>query len=111
MMSGGVMPTGICFVIVCAMAVTCEMARSSDAFGWKKTFVTETPFIVWLSMCSMSLTVVGTDRSNTAVIRPVNSVGVIPVYCQTMATTGILIFGKISVGVCKIMIGLRMRIN
>src|SRR5580692_11646283 len=96
---------------VCGTAVTCASAVSSFALGWKKTLTTDTPFIVWLSMCSMSLTVVGTARSKTAEIRPANSVGVIPVYCQTTATAGILIFGKISVGVRKIMIGLIMRIN
>jgi hypothetical protein len=45
------------------MAVTCANAASIFADGWKKTLMTQTPLNDWLSMCSMSLTVVVSARS------------------------------------------------
>ena len=45
------------------MAVTWAVAASIFAPGWKKIFITETPVSDWLSMCSMSLTVVVRTRS------------------------------------------------
>ena len=42
-MLGGVVPGGKIFSRVCEMAVICESATSTFAFGWKYTRVTETP--------------------------------------------------------------------
>ena len=50
-------------------------------------------------MCSMSLTVVVSARSNGVVMRPDIWSGGSPVYCQTTPITGIRISGKMSVGV------------
>src|SRR5580693_4264844 len=106
MTSGGVMPAGNDFNTVCEMAVTWARAVSSFAVGWKKTLTTLMPFMVWLSMCSMSLTVVVNTRSYGQVMFPSNCWAESPVYCQTMLTTGILIFGKMSVGVRRMTTGL-----
>src|SRR5271166_5409482 len=94
--------------MVCDIAVTCARAVAISTFGWKNTFTTPMPFIVWLSMCSMLLTVVVSDRSKGHVMFPSNFCGESPVYCQTMLTTGILMFGKMSVGVRRITTGLTM---
>ena len=45
------------------MAVTCAVAASILAPGWKKILMTAMPVSDWLSMCSMSLTVVVSARS------------------------------------------------
>src|ERR1035441_2627453 len=58
----------------------------------------------------LSTTVVST-RSKTVVMRPSISSGLRPVYCQATAMTGILISGKISVGVRRITTGARIRIS
>src|SRR5262245_49524988 len=63
------------------------------------------------SMCSILSTVVVRMRSKPVVNRPSISSGFRPVNCQATATTGILIFGKISVGVRWIITGLISRIN
>ena len=52
-------------------------------------------------MCSMSLTVVVSARSNGETMRPAISSGGNPVNCQITAITGILISGKMSTGVRK----------
>ena len=49
-------------------------------------------------MCSISLTVVVSDRWNGVVMRPAIWSGGRPVYCQTTPITGIRISGKMSVG-------------
>ena len=43
MMLGGVVPGGKIRRSVCEMAVICDSATSTFAFGWKYTRVTETP--------------------------------------------------------------------
>ena len=63
MMKGGVVPGGACRSTVWEMAVTCAVAASIFAPGWKKILITEMPVSVWLSVCSMSLTVVVRARS------------------------------------------------
>ena len=50
-------------------------------------------------MCSMSLTVVVSARCDCVVMRPAISSGCRPVYCQTIAMTGMRMSGKISTGV------------
>src|ERR1700722_11151123 len=69
------------------------------------------PFTVVDSMCSMLSTVVVSIRSNGAVSRPSNSSGFMPENCHATAITGISMFGKISVGVRKIMMGLRTKMS
>ena len=41
--SGGVMPDGIWRSVVCANAVTCDIARLMSTPGWKNTLMTVTP--------------------------------------------------------------------
>ena len=69
MMSGGVVPGGSGRSSVCEIAVTCATAASMLAPGWKKTLITPTPASDWLSMCSMSLTVVVIARSKIVTMR------------------------------------------
>src|SRR5947209_4571165 len=59
--------------------------------------MTEIPETDCDSMCSMSLTVVVMARSLMVVKRFSISSGEVPPYCQMMVTTGMSIFGKISV--------------
>src|SRR2546428_7842378 len=63
------------------------------------------------SRCSMWSTNVVRMRSKAVVNRPSISSGFRPVNCQATAITGMLIFGKISVGVRRIMTGLANRIS
>src|ERR1700761_8045371 len=99
MTRGGVVPCGYCRSDVCAIAVTCATACEIFTDGRKKILVTETPFTVCDSVCSMSLTVVVKLLSNGRTMRSLNSCGDNPAYCQTTETTGISMFGKISTGV------------
>ena len=62
-MNAGAVPGGIWRVVVCATAVNSAIASSTRAPGWKKILVMLRPFMVWDSMCSMSLTVVVSERS------------------------------------------------
>src|ERR1700679_3605802 len=63
------------------------------------------PFSDCDSTCSMLFTVVLSVRSVIVTIRPAIWSAESPVYCQTILTTGILIFGKMSVGVRRIVTG------
>jgi len=63
MMNGGVAPGGAMRSIVCEIAVTSAVAAAMFAPGWKKILMTAIPVSDWLSMCSMSLTVVVSARS------------------------------------------------
>ena len=60
-------------------------------------------------MCSISLTVVVSARSNWVTMRPAICSGGNPVYPQIVAITGILISGKISTGVRQAASGPRIR--
>src|SRR3954469_2208273 len=102
MISGGWVPGGMMRRDVWAVAVTEDMASSILAVFWKKTFMTPTPFIDWLSMWSMSFTVVTMNRSNGVTIRVSMSSGDMPAYWKTTAITGMSTLGKMSVGVRKI---------
>ena len=62
-------------------------------------------------MCSISLTVVVSARSNGVVMRPDIWSGGNPVYCQTTPITGIRISGKMSVGVRSAASGPMIRIS
>jgi hypothetical protein len=53
----------------------------------------------WLSICSMSLTVVVSMRSSGVTMRADTSAGERPEYCQATAITGMRISGKMSTGV------------
>ncbi len=108
MMSGGVVPVGNCLSKVWEMAVTCASAISILAFGWKKILMTAMPLSVWLSVCSISLTVVVKTRSNGVVMRPSKSEDASPVYWKTTETIGMLMFGKMSTGVSRMASALRM---
>ena len=62
-MNGGVMPGGKFRTALWLIAVTWATALAMFVFGWKKTLMTPTPLRDCDSMCSMSLTVVVSDRS------------------------------------------------
>ena len=62
-------------------------------------------------MCSMSLTVVVSARSNGVTMRPDIWSGGSPVYCQTTPITGMRISGKMSVGVRMAASGPAIRIS
>ena len=57
------MPAGSDRSTDCETAVTCAMAVSTLAVGWKKTLMMALPSMDCDSMCSMSLTVVVRMRS------------------------------------------------
>src|SRR5262249_35755073 len=69
------------------------------------------PFTVVDSMRWMLSTVVVSTRSYEVVIRPSSSSVFSPLYCQATAMTGMLIAGKMSVGVRMITTGLTIRIR
>src|SRR5580658_7701767 len=110
MISGGVTPGGRLRTLAWQMAVICAMAMSIFTFGWKNTLITPMPLSDCDSMCSMSLTVVVIPRSLLITMREAISGADMPVYCQTTLTTGILMSGKISVGVRKMTTGLTSKI-
>ena len=62
-------------------------------------------------MCSMLSTSVVAAFSNGVVSRPSISSGSRPVYCQATAMTGMLILGKMSVGVRRMITGLMIRMS
>ncbi len=84
---------------VWAMELICASAISGLTLGWKNTLMTATPLYDCDSMCSMSLTVVVMARSVTVTMRFSMSSGVSPVYDHTRLITGILMLGKMSLGV------------
>ncbi|MCY1170570.1 hypothetical protein D9M73_106480 [compost metagenome] len=57
------MPGGICLSTVCEAAVTCAEAVRMSTPGWKKIFTMPTPLSDWLSIWSISLTVLESERS------------------------------------------------
>src|SRR5215468_3051490 len=109
MISGGVVPTGNCRTAVCDIAVTWASDCCRLALGWKKTLVMARPSMIWVSVCSMSLTVVVRPRSVLLTIRSAISWAEKPENCQIMLMTGILMSGKISTGVRRITNGVRIR--
>src|SRR3954466_5481644 len=105
MMNGGLVPGGSCRIADCEIDVICATADSVLVPGWKNTLTIDTPRSVCDSMCSMSLTVVVRPRSKPATMRVDISSADIPPYCHTAVMTGMLMFGKMSVGVRRIAIG------
>ena len=78
-MKPGVVPGGIWRTVLCAVAVSSDIAISTRAPGWKKTLTILRPFMLWDSMCSMSLTVVVSERSYWVAMRSSMSSAVSPV--------------------------------
>src|SRR5271170_3619818 len=101
-MNGGVVPGGACLSPVWETPVIWANDSSSLTFGWKKYLTIEVPLKDCDSVCSTSLTVVCAVRSLASTKRVAISSGDRPVYFQMTATTGILMLGKISVGVRRI---------
>src|ERR1700747_2043879 len=101
-MNGGVVPGGAERNNVCETPVICANDSSSLAFGWKKYLTTDVPVRFCDSVCSTSLTMVCALRSVPSTRRVAISSGDRPVYLQMVATTGILMLGKMSVGVREI---------
>src|SRR5689334_6376894 len=99
MLIGGVVPGGMVRSRVWLMAVTSALAAPMLASGWKKTRIRPTPASDCDSMCSMLLTVVVIARSEMVTIRPSTSFGESPLNCQMTEMTGMLISGKMSMGV------------
>src|ERR1700746_2639189 len=111
MISGGVVPWGNCFNWVCELAVICARALSMLAVGCRKTLTTAIPFRDCDSICPMSSTLVVRLRSVIEMIRSAMSCGARPLNVQMMLTTGILMFGKMSVGVRTMASDPRIRIK
>src|ERR1700737_3720790 len=107
MMFGGSVPGGRLRSIDAEFDAAWATARLMSAPGGKKTLMTETPASDCDSMCSMSSTSVVSERSYGVVIRCAMSWAEKPLYDQTTLTTGMLMFGKISVGVRMIARGPR----
>src|SRR5580700_2503022 len=110
-MNGGEVPGGREWSWLCEMLVICALAVSMLAPGCRNVLMIARPFSVIDSVCSMLLTTVVILRSTFVVIRPSISSAFIPVYCQMEARTGMLIFGKMSVGVREITKGLMRRMR
>ena len=66
MISGGVAPGGSCLSKVCEIAVTCALAVAILTEGWKKILTMPNVVYEFASICSISLTVVVSARSNGA---------------------------------------------
>ena len=111
MINGGVCPGGIERSNVWQMAVICATPASTDAPGCRNTLMTLMPLYAVDSMCSMSLTVVVSGRSQLYMIRCSTSCALSPPYCQMTLTTGMLMDGKISVGVHSRINGVNSRSN
>src|SRR5579859_4376913 len=109
--SGGVVPCSNCFNCVCELAVICARALSILADGWRNTLTTAMPLRDCDSIWLMSSTTVVRFRSVMEMIRSAMSCGARPLNVQIMLTTGILMFGKISVGVRTIASDPRIRIR
>src|ERR1700733_1553509 len=110
-MNGGEVPGGMLWIWLCEMLVICALAVSTLAPGCRKVLMMARPFRVTDSVCSMLLTTVVALRSKLEVMRPSISSAFMPVYCQMAAITGMSMFGKMSVGVREITIGLPKRIT
>src|SRR5271166_3470448 len=111
MICGGSVPGGSCRNRNCDAAVTWALAVSSEAPGCRNTYTIASPLYVVDSICWILSTSVVSDFSYGDVKRPSSSSGLRPVYVQPIETTGILILGKMSVGVRRITTGAAMRIN
>src|SRR5260370_20579119 len=79
--------------------MTSEIAQSIFAVGCRNNLITATPFKDCDSICSMLLTLVVRERSKIETIRVSISDGAKPVYVQMTLMTGMLMLGKISIGV------------
>src|SRR5208282_4312284 len=99
MMKGGVVPGGRLRNCTWLIEVTCATALATLTCGWKKILMIAMPFSDCDSICSMSLTVVVIPRSLLNTMRLAIWSAESPVYCQTTVTTGMSMFGKISVGI------------
>src|ERR1700691_6506513 len=111
MIWGGSVPGGSCRNKYCDAAVTWALAVSSDAPGCRKTFTVASPLYVVDSMCWILSTSVVRAFSYGVVKRVSISSGLSPVYVHATEITGILILGKMSVGVRRITAGLNRRMS
>ncbi len=111
MTNGGLIPGGSCRRTLCEMDEIWAIAASTLTPGWKNVFTTATPRSEFDSMCSTSFTVVVIVRSNGVTIRDAISSADNPPYVQTTVTTGMLMLGKMSVGVRRIVSGPTNRIR
>src|SRR5580692_8546060 len=103
MMNGGVVPGGKLRNCTWLIAEISATALATFTCGWKKILMTAMPFSDCDSICSMSLTVVVMPRSALNTMRLAICSADRPVYCQTTVTTGMSMFGKISVGIDKML--------
>ena len=97
--SGGIVPGGMRRRMVCEMAVDCATALAMSTPGWKKILMIAAPLTVCDSIDLTSLTAEETVNSLNVVMYFSNCAGGRPLYCQMMLTTGMLIFGKMSVAI------------
>ena len=111
MICGGSTPGGSDRSSNCDALETCEFARSSEEPGCRYTLMIDCPRSVVDSICCTLSTSVVSTFSYGVVSRPSSSSGASPVYCHAIEMTGILMFGKMSVGVRKMMTGAAIRIR
>src|SRR6267378_206056 len=104
MIKGGVVPCGNCLSCVWELAVIWATALSILTPGWKNTFTTAIPYSDCDSTCWMLSTTVVMLRSVIETILSANSCGGSPLKVQMTLTTGISMFGKMSIGVRTIYI-------
>ena len=102
MMNGGVVPAGICVSSVCEIAVTCAVAASIFAPGWKKILMTDDA-VERLALDVLDVV----DRGGEPALVVADDallhlLGARPAYCQTTEMTGMSMSGKMSVGIRRI---------
>src|SRR5262245_27458031 len=108
---GGNVPGGMLRTWTWHCVTICESARSTSTVGWKNTRTTAMLWCDCDSMCSMPTTLEVSARSKFVTMRLSISSGVRPLYCQTMLTTGMSMYGKMSTGVVAIATPPRMAIR
>src|SRR5208283_23643 len=109
--NGGRVPLGIRRSIAWLIAVTWAVALAMFTPGWKYTLMRPTPLNDCDSMCSMSLTVVVIERSETKIMRVDISCGERPIKFHTTVIIGMSMSGKISVGIVSILNTPRIKIS
>src|SRR5258708_15949189 len=98
---GGFTPGGIRNRMEFTAAPTCDMAASIRTCGWNEILMTLAPFTVCESIDFTSLTTAMTNSLKVVTLSSISFAGR-PEYDQITVTTGISMFGKMSVGVVAI---------
>src|SRR5579862_6085628 len=96
---GGVIPGGMALIAVCDDDTIWAIAVAMSVPGWKYTLTSPTPYSDCDSMREMPLTVEDMFRSLRSTTRASMSLGNMPGYVQTTATTGMSMSGKMSTAI------------